>query len=628
MDVYQPIGSGSDFLGYRIEELIGRGGMGVVFRAYDLRLKRVVALKLVAPSLARDEQFRERFARESELVMSLEHPNVVPIYDAGDVDGRIYLAMRLVDGADLGSLLRTEGALEPARVVAICRQVASALDAAHARELVHRDVKPSNVLLDPDEHVYLADFGLTRRFDDQTVDPGADRSIGTPAYLAPEQLDGQSVDGRADIYSLGCLLYECLTGERVFPGNSRLAVAWAHLEEEPPQASRRRPDLPEAVDGVISRALAKEPEQRYPNCGALVAAAEGALDLRRSPRSGRRAAVAAAAIVVALVASLAVALAMRGGSATPPIAHDNTLVRIDPRSGRLQQVIDVRRQPIAVAAWSRTTWVYSAAGAVSEIDAQTNRVHTTPILATPIDVRTVAGPMLAADANGAWIVGVDSRGRSWLTLVPRGGGRRTYPLHGRPEAVATDLGVVWVLTRGARHDRLFRLDPATGAMTPKARFPASARVDSLAVGFGDVWVVSSSTATLYRVDPRLTAVDHVDLGRSAGRPAAVFGNIWITLADHGGDTLLVNPRTLKLQLNLGFPQPSTVAVVGAFGSVWDYDTRRGTVERWNPSTYQVGHLTEVTDPPFYDGSCLTSLAAGADAVWVTLAPAVNYACGS
>src|SRR5215475_2020913 len=185
MDVYQTVGIRSDFLGYRIEELIGRGGMGVVYRAYDLRLKRPVALKLVAPSLARDEQFRERFARESELVMSLEHPNVVPIYDAGDIDGRLYLAMRLVDGTDLGSIL-SDGALEPQRAVTICAQLASALDAAHARGLVHRDVKPSNVLLDGSEHVYLADFGLTRRLDDQIADTGEDRSIGTPAYLAPE----------------------------------------------------------------------------------------------------------------------------------------------------------------------------------------------------------------------------------------------------------------------------------------------------------------------------------------------------------------------------------------------------------------------------------------------------------
>src|SRR5262245_11254772 len=203
MDVYPPVDIGTDFLGYRIEDVIGRGGMGVVYRAYDLRLKRPVALKLVAPSLATDERFRERFARESELVMSLEHPNVVPIYDAGDADGRVYLAMRLVDGSDLGSLLRTEGPLEPARAIAIGAQIGAALDVAHARGLVHRDVKPSNVLLDDSDHVYLADFGLTRRLEDDGGVGAGDRSIGTPAYLAPEQLEGGPVDGGADVYSLG-----------------------------------------------------------------------------------------------------------------------------------------------------------------------------------------------------------------------------------------------------------------------------------------------------------------------------------------------------------------------------------------------------------------------------------------
>src|SRR5215467_6999102 len=289
MDVYEPVGIGTDFLGYRIEELIGRGGMGVVYRAYDLRLKRTVALKLVAPSLALDERFRERFARESELVMSLEHPNVVPIYDAGDADGRDYLAMRLVDGTDLGSLLRAEGALEPDRAVAICTQIAAALDAAHARGLVHRDVKPSNVLLDSSGHVYLADFGLTRTLDDEGSGAGEDRAVGTPAYLAPEQLEGRPADGRADVYSLGCVLYECLTGEPVFPRDSRLAVAWAHLEEEPPRASKRRAGLPEAVDTVLARALAKDPEQRFATCGELVAAAQNALGLGSTGRSrGRR----------------------------------------------------------------------------------------------------------------------------------------------------------------------------------------------------------------------------------------------------------------------------------------------------------------------------------------------------
>src|SRR5215471_19271939 len=375
MDVYQPVGIGSDFLGYRIEELIGRGGMGIVYQAYDLRLKRTVALKLVAPSLALDERFRERFARESELVMSLEHPNVVPIYDAGDVDGRVYLAMRLVDGTDLGSLLRTEGALEPERTMAICRQIAAALDAAHERGLVHRDVKPSNVLLDSSEHVYLADFGLTRSLDDERGGAGEDRAVGTPAYLAPEQIEGRPVDGRADVYSLGCVLYECLTGEPVFPRDSRLAVAWAHLEEEPPRASRRRAGLPEKVDAVVARALAKEPEQRFASCGALVAAAGQALGLGKiGSVSGRRRLLVRAGAIGLAIAVGAVVIAMTLLRGSQLYAGPNTLARIDPATKKVSAVIPVGPHPVVVAAAAHYVWVYNEGDtSITEVDAGRTR---------------------------------------------------------------------------------------------------------------------------------------------------------------------------------------------------------------------------------------------------------------
>src|SRR5215475_4989836 len=360
MDVFQPVDIGNDFLGYRIEELLGRGGMGVVYRAYDLRLKRPVALKLVTPSLARDEQFRERFERESELVMSLEHPNVVPIYDAGEADGRVYLAMRLVDGTDLRSLLRTEGALEPGRAMAICTQIAAALDAAHARDLVHRDVKPSNVLLDGSEHVYLADFGLTRTLDDEGSGAGEDRAVGTPAYLAPEQLEGLPADGRADVYSLGCVLYECLTGEPVFPRDSRLAVAWAHLEEEPPRASKRRAGLPEAVDAVIRRALAKEPAERFPTCGALVAAAGQALGLGKIGGASRRRRVLVRAGAIGLAIAVgAVVIAMTLLRGSQLYAGPNTLARIDPATKKVSAVIPVGPHPVVVAAAAHYVWVYN-----------------------------------------------------------------------------------------------------------------------------------------------------------------------------------------------------------------------------------------------------------------------------
>jgi protein kinase-like protein len=627
MDVSQLVGIGSDFLGYRIEELIGRGGMGVVYRAYDLRLKRPVALKLIAPALARDERFRERFARETELIMSLEHPNVVPIHDAGDVDGRLYLAMRLVDGTDLGSLLRAEGALEPARTVAICTQIASALDAAHARGLVHRDVKPSNVLLDSSEHVYLADFGLTRSLGNPIGEAGEERSIGTPAYLAPEQLEGLEVDGGADVYSLGCVLYECLTGERVFPRDSRLAEAWAHLEEEPPRASRTRRGVPEPVDRVISRALAKEPVERYPTCGALVAAAERGLGLRRQARFRRAMAVGVVALAVAMTASLAVAIAVRGGRApaVPPRTHANTLVRIDPHTNAVQRVIDVGRQPKAVAAWGRSVWVYSqAAGVVSEVDAQTSRLlHQTRIAVRPVEHLTGIGPVLAADRSGAWVVGVDARGRSVLTSVPRGGRPRRYFLGGRPWAVATGLHAVWVLERDRRRDRLLRLDPATGKWGVQARLPVSSGVDTLTFGFRDLWLVGSRTAILYRVDPRSGKVAHVDLGQTAGRPVALQGAVWVNISDDGGATVLVYPPTLdEIRTYEGSIGPlGTIGAdaAGAFRSVWTYDVGHGEVQRWNPPNLAHHGDIYVTDAPIDDGDCMTSIAAGGGAIWVTLA---------
>ena len=237
--------------GYRLEELIGRGGMGVVYRAHDLALERSVALKLLAPELASDVGFRERFLVESRLAASLDHPNVVPIFDAGEVEGQLYLAMRYVQGSDLKELLQQQGALEPARAIQIVSQMAEALDAAHARGLVHRDVKPSNVLLDEAEHAYLADFGLTRRLADQAPGFESGLSLGTPAYVAPEQIEDSDIDGRADQYSLACMLCECLSGEPPFPRSSEAAVLYAHLEE--------RPSVPPGLEQVMAEGAGQRP---------------------------------------------------------------------------------------------------------------------------------------------------------------------------------------------------------------------------------------------------------------------------------------------------------------------------------------------------------------------------------
>jgi hypothetical protein len=276
--------AGTEVAGYRIVEQAGSGGMGVVYRAEETGLGgRPVALKLLPPALAGDPDFRARFLREMRVAAAIDHPNIVPIYRAGEDRGLLYLAMRYVHASDLRRVLEAEGRLEPGRALAMLDQVARALDVAHTRGLVHRDVKPANILLAPPvfdsdpEHVYLVDFGLARSDSDDRSIGGEGSFLGTPRYAAPEQAAGRPVDGRSDGYALGCVLYECLTGHPPFSGGSGEAVLLAHLEAAPPRVTALRPDLPPAIDQVIARAMAKSPDDRFPTCRALISAAREAL---------------------------------------------------------------------------------------------------------------------------------------------------------------------------------------------------------------------------------------------------------------------------------------------------------------------------------------------------------------
>jgi hypothetical protein len=267
---------GTDLAGYRIESVLGRGGMGVVYLARQRSPDRRLALKVIAPTFAHDEAFRRRFLRESVAAAAIDHPHVLPIYTAGEADGVLFIAMRLVDGEDLREILRTSGPLEQERVLTIVAQVGGALDAAHARGLVHRDVKPGNILVagdrgaDDADFCYLTDFGVSAW---TTTSAGTMTSsegmVGSVNYTAPEQIEGTRVGPGADLYSLGCILYECLTGRALFAGRSPPGTMYAHLHEEPPRPSSLRPDLPPAVDEVVARALAKEPAARYASCRDL-----------------------------------------------------------------------------------------------------------------------------------------------------------------------------------------------------------------------------------------------------------------------------------------------------------------------------------------------------------------------
>ncbi|HEY2966207.1 MAG TPA: serine/threonine-protein kinase, partial [Actinomycetota bacterium] len=266
---------GTVFAGHRIEEVIGRGGASVVYLAEHLRLGRRVALKVLAPHLAEDEMFRERFIRESRIAAGLDHPNVVTVYDAGEVEDGLYISMRYVEGSDLGRILRDEGALEPPRAILILSQVASGLDAAHGQGLVHRDVKPGNVLLENPgsvrERAYLSDFGISKR---TTTGSGLTRTgqfVGTVDFVAPEQITGEPIDGRTDVYSLGCVLFQCLDGRVPFHADTEVATIYRQLNDAPPAIE----NFPETsgLNRVIAKALAKSKEDRFHSCSALVEAA-------------------------------------------------------------------------------------------------------------------------------------------------------------------------------------------------------------------------------------------------------------------------------------------------------------------------------------------------------------------
>ena len=265
---------GTEFAGYRIEATLGRGGMSVVYRAENPRLGNQVALKLLAPELTEDEGFRERFVRESRAAASIVHPHIIPIYDAGDSEGVLYIAMRFVDGPNLRELAREGDGLSPARVLRLATQVGSALDAAHARGLVHRDVKPANILLEVgvegQDHAYLADFGLTKHLESHSGITGTGEFVGTIDYMAPEQIEGKAVDARADLYALACVVFECLAGAAPYRRDNEAAVLWAHMRDDPPVLSEARPGLPPAADGVLAKALAKDPADRYASCREFV----------------------------------------------------------------------------------------------------------------------------------------------------------------------------------------------------------------------------------------------------------------------------------------------------------------------------------------------------------------------
>jgi streptogramin lyase len=604
---------GSTLAGYRLDALIARGGMGIVYRATHLALERPVALKVIARQFADDEAFRARFLRESRLAARLDHPAVVPVFDAREEDGELIVAMKLVEGGDLRKRIREGGPLPPAEAVGLLGQVAAALDAAHAAGIVHRDVKPHNILLEGDR-AFLTDFGLAKALGDSGVLSGAS-VVGTVEYMSPEQWRGEQTGPPADVYSLGCVLYEALTG----------VVPYAR------RAGDAEPKMPQGLEAVIERAVAKDPAERYSTAGELIEAArerQGATPaatrvlsepeerptLRigsaageggemRGWRRWRRvyAGIFAFWFIVpllvitigAIVAGLYLFLTEDGPAVSGPIevAHpplrlavgddaiwvtssrDGYLEQIDPRSlGLVKPSLKMARGVTGVAVGAGSVWVSSPrAGEVLRVDPETRRVVARiPVGGRPGAIVFGGGRIWVADEAGAGVSAINPGGRVF---------KRGIAPHAAPLRLAFGAGAVWVSS--ASRGTVSRIDPETataGDPIRVGRGPAG-----ITVGGGLVWVANSRSETVTRVDPSIRAIfgDPIPVGTRPGGIDAGTSTVWVANSAGGSVSRIEieSGETVGDPIDVG-PSPGAIAVGGE--AVWVANNGDGTVTRIEP----------------------------------------------
>jgi serine/threonine protein kinase len=592
---------GTQLAGYRIDGVLGRGGMGVVYRATELALERPVALKLIAPEFAGDASFRERFLRESRLAASIDHPGILPVYAAGEADGELYLANRFVDGTDLRAAL-DDGPLPPERALALVGQVADALDAAHARGLVHRDVKPANVLLDAADHCYLADFGLTTQLGAGGT-TASGRLAGSLDYLAPEQIRRGHVDGRTDQYALACVLYELLSGDSPFHRESEAQTLWAHVQEEPPPL----PGYSE-LEPVLVRALAKEQDDRYDTCNAFVDDARAMLGLGPSPVALRRhrrrvgGRLLAAGAALSTIAVIAGVLALTLGSGEALEAPPNSLGAVDPVSLELDAAIPVGNTPTEVAASDDWVWVVNSndgAGTISRIDAETRqRASTFSVGGTPRNILAAFGSLWVGTVEGRVYrvePSTDLVEKSWT--LPNADERSAFDFDLGPGWLAQGPSSVWA---GSARS-LSRIDPRTSRLVPGE----SAVWGPMEYGMGSLWVLGRELERLSPGSARQLA--SIDLVGGFADLATGFGSVWIA-DDEGQAVLRVDARQEAIVRTYDLGGSPLGVAVGA-GAVW-VASDDGTVARIDPQTDDVAFVRV--------GGAPRTLDVGEDIVWVSV----------
>jgi YVTN family beta-propeller protein len=654
---------GSTIADCELEEIIGRGGMGVVYKARQISLDRVVALKAIAPELSGDEEFRERFKRESRIAASIEHPNVIPVYQAGESDGLLYLTMRYVEGIDLRTLIDDEGPLEPSRAARVVAQVAAALAAAHGRGLVHRDVKPGNVLIDRPaelEHIYLTDFGIARHLASTKALTKTGAVVGTMDYLAPEQVQGLGADARSDVYSLGCVLFETLTGRVPFPRDNEAAKMFAHMSAPVPSTTEVRPEVPGPLDKMAVMAMAKEPEQRFQSAtefaeGLLAHAGTG-----RAPPLPPPAHPGPVAPIVDVPAGEAATGPPPTEAAAPPTeaAVPPTEAAVPPTEAAVpptEAAVPPTRRA-APPAEAAPPGAPAAEPSGAEVGATRAAAPPKPARRRRVPV-VVGGVAAAAVVAAVAVIALSGGGETsdqgaepadgGQPLAPRalasvqlgrgndgvaaGGGsvyvtdrfeaamRRLNPSSRRvvgtirvgknPDSVAIGEGSVWVTNTD--DNTISRVDPATSKQTAVASVGAGP--EGLAVGGGAVWSANTAGNSVTRIDPTSNRAVDLRAGRKPIQIAVAEGTAWVTAEADG----TVVPLKASNGARDGDPIPVGGAPRGiafASGAVWVAASKAAEVVVVDTSSRRVIARIPVGDNP-------REVRAGLGAVWVTVAGA-------
>jgi DNA-binding beta-propeller fold protein YncE len=572
---------------------------------------------------------------ESRIAASIPHPNIVSVYDAGEAEGLLYIAMQYIDGTDLASVLRHGRRLEPAQVLSIVGQAGSALDAAHERGLVHRDVKPGNILLDS-QRAYLTDFGLTKPAAAGTALSVPGQLVGTINYVAPEQIRGDPLDGRADVYELGCVLYECLVGQIPYPRESEIAALYAHIQDPPPRPSENA-ELPAAFDHTIAKALAKSPDDRFSTCAALLTSAREALGAEsasdeaavmpswpvarttptRSLTSGRtrlpgarrwsgrrlvRAGILASLLAVAVGTALTLALT-RGGGASPGRSQGAAPPRTPAEPPRMVVTsVAVGARPAGIALGTGGVWVANSGdGTVARLDpvTGTNTGTLARVGTRPVAIAERSHTVFVANTGGHSISRIDA-----LSGSPTGG---TIALGRTPRAIAVGVGepTIWV---AASDGTVTRIDTASGAIVGHP-IRIGGRTRGIATARGEAWVTSAN-GTVSRIDARRVVGRPVRVGRRPRGIAVGYGVVWVAneasntvtrLSTHSG-------RVIGDPIRVG-RAPAAIAV--GLGYVWVANSGDGTVTRLTPPDGRVAGR------PLRVGRRPLGIRVGAGSVWVT-----------